>query len=141
MLCLELDLIWIVLIVVFLLLLIDLLKKDRSLRKKSNKASRGQVGHKGFTLDKIEKPDFVVDLEINTYPHCKTDLENVKIENIKVRQVFDIPEIKILVTEYRSQVKICPHCREKAIAKFPSNVTNPTQYGANIRVLITNLNI
>jgi transposase len=116
-------------------------KKDRSLRKKSNKASGGQVGHKGSTLDKIEKPDFVVDLEIDTCPHCKTNLENTKIEDIKVRQVFDIPEIKILVTEYRSQVKICPHCREKAIAKFPSNVTSPTQYGANIRALITNLNI
>ncbi|WP_373213772.1 IS66 family transposase [Fusobacterium mortiferum] len=89
----------------------------------------------------MKKPDFVVDLEIDTCPHCKTDLENIKIENTKVRQVFDIPEIKILVTEYRSQVKICPHCREKAIAKSPSNVTSSTQYGANIKTLITNLNI
>lgn len=82
--------------------------------------------HKGFTLNKIEKLDFVVDLEIYTCPHCKVNLENTKIEDTKVIQIFDIPEIKILVTEYRSQVKICPHCREKAIAKFPSNVTSPT---------------
>ena len=76
-------------------------KKDRSLRKKSNKSSGGQIGHKGYTLNKVQKPDSIVDLELN----------------------------------------ICPHCKEKASAEFPSNVTNPTQYGANIRALITNLNI
>lgn len=116
-------------------------KKDRSLRKKSNKSSGGQIGHKGYTLNKVQKPDSIVDLELNICPHCNTDLQNSKIEDIKIRQVFDIPEIKILVTEYRSQVKTCPHCKEKASAEFPSNVTNPTQYGANIRALITNLNI
>ena len=116
-------------------------KKDRSLRKKSNKSSGGQIGHKGYTLNKVQKPDSIVDLELNICPHCNTDLQNSKIEDIKIRQVFDIPEIKILVTEYRSQVKTCPHCKEKASAEFPSNVTNPTQYGANIRALITNLKI
>ena len=116
-------------------------KKDRSLRKKSNKSSGGQIGHKGYTLNKVQKPDSIVDLELNICPHCNTDLQNSKIEDIKIRQVFDIPEIKILVTEYRSQVKTCPHCKEKASAEFPNNVTNPTQYGANIRALITNLNI
>ena len=116
-------------------------KKDRSLRKKSNKSSGGQIGHKGYTLNKVQKPDSIVDLELNICLHCNTDLQNSKVEDIKIRQVFDIPEIKILVTEYRSQVKTCPHCKEKASAEFPSNVTNPTQYGANIRALITNLNI
>lgn len=116
-------------------------KKDRSLRKKSNKSSGGQIGHKGYTLNKVQKPDSIVDLELNICPRCNTDLQNSKIEDIKIRQVFDIPEIKILVTEYRSQVKTCPHCKEKASAEFPNNVTNPTQYGANIRALITNLNI
>ena len=80
-------------------------KKDRSLRKKSNKSSGGQIGHKGYTLNKVQKPDSIVDLELNICPHCNTDLQNSKIEDIKIRQVFDIPEIKILVTEYRSQVK------------------------------------
>lgn len=45
------------------------IKKGRSLRKKSNKASGGQVGHKVFILDKLEKTDFIVDLEIDIHSH------------------------------------------------------------------------
>ena len=72
-------------------------KKDRSLRKKSNKTSGGQVGHKGFTLDKIEKPDFVVDLEIDTCPHCKTDLENVKLKIQKLDKFLISLKLKFLL--------------------------------------------
>lgn len=116
-------------------------KKDRSLRKKSNKPSGGQKGHKGSTLDKTNNPDFVVDLELCSCPHCSSTLKDTEIEDVKTRQVFDIPNINVLITEYRSQVKTCPHCKKKVSSEFPSNVTNPTQYGANIRALITNLNI
>lgn len=118
-------------------------KKDRnnSLRKKSSKPSGGQKGHKGSTLNKVDLPNFIVDLELHSCPHCKSTLENTKIDDIKTRQVFDIPNINILVTEYRSQVKTCPHCQKKSYANFPSNVTHSTQYGANIKALITNLNI
>ena len=112
-------------------------KKDRSLRKKSNKPSGGQKGHKGSTLDKTNNPDFVVDLELCSCPHCNSTLKDTEIEDIKTRQVFDIPNINVLITEYRSQVKTCPHCKKKVSSEFPSNVTNPTQYGANIRALIT----
>lgn len=115
--------------------------KNKSLRKKSTKSSGGQKGHKGFTLNKVDNPDYIVDLTLNTCPHCNTNLHDSEIDDIKTRQVFDIPEIKILVTEYRSQVKTCPHCKEKSMAQFPNNITSPTQYGTNIKALITNLNI
>lgn len=115
--------------------------KNRSLRKKSSKPSGGQKGHKGSTLNKSDNPDFIVDLELHSCPHCNSTLENIDIEEVKTRQVFDIPDIKVLVTEYRSQVKTCPHCKQKSSANFPNNVTHPTQYGANIKALITNLNV
>ena len=115
--------------------------KNRSLRKKSNKASGGQIGHKGSTLEKVDNPDFVVELPNEICPHCAANLKICKIEEVKTRQVFDIPEIKINVTEYQAHLKICPHCNKKSISEFPENVTHNAQYGANIKGLILNLNV
>lgn len=115
--------------------------KNRSLRKKSGKASGGQIGHKGSTLEKVDNPDFVVELPNEICPHCAANLKDVKVEEVKTRQVFDIPEIKINVTEYQAHLKTCPHCNKKSISEFPENVTHNAQYGANIKGLILNLNV
>lgn len=116
-------------------------ERNRSLRKKSGKASGGQIGHKGFTLEKVNNPDFVVELPHDICPHCAASLKDIKTDEIKTRQVFDIPEIKINVTEYQAHLKICPHCRKKSISQFPENVTHSAQYGPNIKGLILNLNV
>lgn len=115
--------------------------KNRSLRKKGNKSSEGQIGHKGSTLEKVNNPDFIVEIPNEICPHCATNLKDVKIDEIKTRQVFDIPEIKINVTEYQGHLKTCPHCKKSSISEFPKNVTHNTQYGANIKGLILNLNV
>jgi len=116
-------------------------KKQRSLRQKSDKPSGGQVGHKGTTLEKTQTPDFIVELPNNTCINCSHDLTQVKSNEIKSRQVFDIPEIKINVTEFRAHSKTCPHCNAKTTSEFPKNITHTTQYGPNIKGLILNLNI
>jgi len=115
--------------------------KNRSLRKKSNKPSGGQVGHKGTTLKKVDNPDFVVDIFEDKCPHCGESIVEAESDEIKTRQVFDIPEIKINVTEYRVHSKTCPHCGEKSVTEFPENVTHEAQYGPNIKALILNLNV
>lgn len=118
-------------------------KKDKtqSLRQKSDKPSGGQVGHRGSTLVKVDKPKFVIDIPNSTCAHCESSLENITSDEIKSRQVFDIPEIKINVTEYRIHSKTCPHCAKKSVSKFPENVTHQAQYGENIKAVITNLNV
>ena len=83
--------------------------KNRSLRKKSNKASGGQIGHKGSTLEKVDNPDFIVELPNEICPHCAANLKDVKVEEVKTRQVFDIPEIKINFNEYQVYLKTYPH--------------------------------
>ena len=116
-------------------------ERNRSLRKKSGKASGGQIGHKGSTLEKVNNPDFVVEFPHDICPHCAASLKDIKTDEIKTHQVFDIPEIKINVTEYQAHLKICPHCRKKSISQFPENVTHSAQYGPNIKGLILNLNV
>jgi len=121
----------------------DGLKKEKrtlSLRKKSNKKQGGQPGHKGYTLKQVEKPDKIINIQVDECPNCQTDLSSVPIKNYKKRQVFDIEPSKLKVNEYRSNCKKCPKCKKKVKANFPSKVKGRVQYGPIIQALSPYLN-
>ena len=107
--------------------------RTRSLREKGKNSSGGQKGHKGETLWQKEVPDKIISHEVKICPHCQTSLENVEIEQIVKRQVFDIPEPRIEVTEHQVEGKICSCCNKYVQAKFPEEIKAPTQYGNRLK--------
>jgi hypothetical protein len=48
--------------------------------------------------------------------------------------------VNIEVTEHQAQVKICPECNHRTVAKFPKNVIAPAYYGDNIKAYVAYLN-
>jgi transposase len=56
------------------------------------------------------------------------------------RQVFDLPERLLWVTEHRALIHACPRCRGQTRAAFPDGVTSPAQYGERIRAAAVYLN-
>src|SRR5579864_2764094 len=119
-------------------------KKPRiagSLRGRSGKKSGGQKGHKGGTLRQVADPDHVVRREACACCHCGSPLEPRSAIGVEKRQVFDLPERPLVITEHQASIYRCPHCRGETKAAFPEGVVSPTQYGERIRAAAVYLNV
>jgi transposase len=120
----------------------DGLKKPRtrSLRKKGQHPKGGQPGHKGDTLKMVAEPDHTEFHSVTTCPHCATDLMSLEPQRYEKRQVFDVPPVRLEVTEHQAEVKVCPGCDQEVKGVFPEHVSQPTQYGSRIKAQASYLN-
>lgn len=112
----------------------------KNLREKSGKNRGGQPGHQRNILEKCSNPDKVIYHLLIVCKHCNQLLQNIEPIDYETRQVFDVPPLKIEVTEHRAEQKVCPCCRAVVTANFPDEVQQPTQYGSAIKGLSTYLN-
>jgi len=113
--------------------------KQRSLRGKSGKSPGGQKGHKGHNLKMTEVPDYTKVHKVSTCGSCGGSLEDTEPAGYRKRQVFDLPPVKLEVTEHRAQDKLCPRCGHLNEASFPEGISQPTQYGPRVKAICTYL--
>ena len=113
----------------------DTFKKKRSLRKKGRKNRGAQTGHEPHTLQRVDNPDQVITHQVEICECCKSSLKDVDASDYYARQVFDLPQVKMEVTEHQVEVKICPRCGVRCEGQFPPGVRNITQYGETIKSL------
>jgi transposase len=112
-----------------------------SLRGKSGKKSGGQAGHKGGTLKQVARPDFVAHHEADSCSHCCAGLTAAMVTGVAKRQVFDLPEPRLEVTEHQAAIYRCAHCSGQTQAAFPEGVTSPAQYGPRVKAAAVYLNV
>lgn len=109
--------------------------RTKSLRIATGKKVGGQAGHKGHHLPMSNHIDDRVIYKAKTCTGCGKDISGVGSQRFERRQVYDIPVIQIKVTEHQSEIKCCPHCACENRGTFPLELTQPTQYGSNIKQL------
>lgn len=112
----------------------DPFRKTKSLREKSNKLQGGQKGHKGSKLKMIASPDIVIDHDIDNCS-CGNSLKDTLCKDYDARQFFDIPPIKIQVTEHRRLHKTCDVCGKLNKGQFPKALVQEAQYGVHLKSL------
>jgi transposase len=114
-------------------------KRTQSLRRKSEKNSGGQPEHPGHTLEWRTEVEQVVEHPVKQCEGCGASLEDEPVEKWWLRQVYDIPAIKLEVTEHRVEVKSCPHCGQENEGTFPAEATNVVQYGPRLKGMMVYL--
>jgi transposase len=110
-------------------------KKPVSLREPSGRPSGGQKGHKGETLRQVAEPDRIVTHAASACRHCGCALSAAMATGMERRQVFDLPERLIEVTEHRGLVYASPSCGGRTRSRFPAEASGPAQYGERARAL------
>ena len=117
----------------------DGLTKKPGLPKGPAKKSGGQFGHKGRTLKMIETPDNIIRHHVPFCPCCSKVFSPSDVaEVLQKRQVFDIPEPRLEVTEHQLCSVVC--CGRQHVGCFPPEVGQPVQYGSRIKALSVLLN-
>lgn len=114
--------------------------KPKSLRGKSGRKPGGQKGRRGDTLERVADPDHIVEHRLGEKercPKCGTAMGEVDGElaakQCECRQVFELPAIRLEITEHRAEKRRCHQCSTEVTAAFPAGVAAPVQYGPRVR--------
>ncbi|MFQ5356556.1 MAG: IS66 family transposase [Mariprofundaceae bacterium] len=115
--------------------------KPKSLRKKGKRKSGGQPEHKPHRLKPVEHPEHAIEIAV-VGCDCSADIDlaQLPVLGYECRQVFEIPQPSIEVTEYRAEIKCCPGCGKRIKASFPEGVNAHTQYGPRFNAMLVYLN-
>ena len=76
--------------------------KPKNLRQPGKRPTGGQPGHPGHTPRMVDKPDHTVRHLVERCADCGCSLANQAPNRIERRQVFDLPEPRLEVTEHQA---------------------------------------
>lgn len=114
----------------------DGLKKKPAFPRGQGGKRGGKPGHSGNTLQMVACPDLT---QLCGAPLCccGADLSAEAFQVQERRQVFDLPEPKVEVTEYQLLQCLCPACGRQMRGVFPDGVQAPVQYGQRLQALVS----
>jgi transposase len=117
--------------------------KPRSLRTRTGRRPGGQAGHPGRRLQPVAHPDQVCVHKLEGCPcgACHgASLRAQPVLTYEKRQVFELPQKPLEVTEHQAEVKRCPVSGRWVTAAFPEGVRAPAQYGPRFQAQMVYFN-
>lgn len=110
----------------------------RSLRRPSGRKPGGQSGHAGHHLERVERPDVVIWHRPERCVGCDADLAGAEVVGDEARQVFELPPVRLVVSEHRAERRRCG-CGHVTAAAFGDGIGAAAQYGPRVRALVVYL--
>lgn len=107
----------------------------RSLRRRSGRKPGGQSGHDGTTLMQVADPDHEVVHEPGCCAGCGRSLAGRPVTEIERRQLFDLPPLRVEVTEHRLVEREWV-CGQRVRGSAPDGVEAPVQYGPRLAAVV-----
>ncbi len=117
----------------------DGLTKQSAIPRLKGGKTGGQLGHQGRTLEMSPQIDTTITHKPDTCVRCGTLLTDQEFTLCEKRQVFEIPEPKLIVIQHEQYHCQCT-CGCQNWGVFPASVNAPTQYGSNARTFASLLN-
>jgi transposase len=115
-------------------------KKKPAFPKKQNGKQGGQKGHKGRTLQQVAHPDKIIECDPDKCT-CGHEFSKEQLSIAERRQVFDLPEPCLEVTEYQIREAACSACGQIHKGVAPEGVNAPVQYGNGVKAYTVLLNV
>jgi transposase len=114
----------------------DLPQAPRARRVRGRRRQGGQPGHAGQTrrLRPVDEADEVVVLKPEQCSECQAPLRGDDLTPFR-HQVFEIPPIKPVLTEYQWHQLVCPTCGKATRAPWPVGVPSGT-YGPRVHATV-----
>lgn len=109
-------------------------KPKRQRRKVSGRKPGKQPGAPGAGLALVADPDEVIDHEPGACGGCGAGLDGAEAAGMIVRQVRDVPLVRVRVVEHRLHKRVCG-CGAVTTATAPAGADGPVSYGPNLRAV------
>jgi transposase len=114
-------------------------RADRRADEQAGRRRPGkQPGAPGAHLAQVAIPDEVVEHLPERCGGCGAELADAPVIGVQARQVFDLPPLRLGVTEHRAQRRRCA-CGSTTAAAFPTHVRAAACYGPGMRALMAYL--
>jgi len=120
----------------------EVLRRTKSLRKRSDRKPGGQKGHEGQTLVKTATPDVTEDISPVYCKNCGSSLEDCERILDYITQVVSLPDLNPIVKEFRHYITICKRCGKPIQSHAPrKRGTNAVIYDATVKSMVVYMSV
>lgn len=107
---------------------------SRAERRAAARTQGKQPGAPGKHLAQVADPDHVVHHAPSSCSSCGSGLDDAEVIGAERRQIFELPEIALVVTEHVAERRRC-RCGCTTKAEFPRTAAAPACYEPSVRAL------